>query len=138
MDPPIVIPQFTPEFCTLAFDVRIESRSHDATPDIVEQLAGFDASLADAYCDSIPNINTGVTWPGSIGLCPDCANEGSCNDACALAECLACPAEEGGRTTICLRPSGGEHEGHTLHVPLSALEGLCGHGSTCGRCGNEP
>lgn len=137
MDPPIVIPPFTPEFCAFAFDVRVEARSNDATPDVVEQLAGFDASLADGYCDSFPNISTGVTWPGSIQLCPICTNEGQCNDACALAECLACPAEDDGRATICHRPAGGGN-GHTLRVPSIALEGLCSHGDLCGACGGAP
>src|SRR5262245_12492376 len=138
MDPPIMMPPFTPDFCTFAFDVRIESRSHDATPDVVEQLAGFDASLADAYCDSFPNISTGVTMEGSIPLCPLCGNEGQCNEACAQAECLACPAEDDGRATICHRPSGGEHGAHTLRVPSIALGVHCSHGDSCGSCGGVP
>jgi hypothetical protein len=132
-DPPIVIPEFTPEFCMFAFDVRIETRSHDATPDVVEQLAGFDASLADGYCDSFPNISTGVTVTGSIPLCPDCAG-GGCNEACAIAECLACPLENDGKAAICHQPSGDGHAGHTLRVPHDALEGHCAHGDSCGAC----
>src|SRR5262245_57333112 len=38
---PISIPANTTQFCTLAFDVRIETRSNDTTPVAIEQVSGY-------------------------------------------------------------------------------------------------
>jgi len=51
---PIAIPANTTNFCTLSFDVRIESRSNDTTPDAIEEVSGYDAALGDGVCNTVP------------------------------------------------------------------------------------
>jgi len=53
---PIVVPANTPDFCTLSFDVKLLTRSNDGTPDVIEQVSGFDASLGDGVCDTAPPL----------------------------------------------------------------------------------
>jgi len=84
-DPPLVIPSETPSFCTVEFDVRVETRGNEATPGIVYESAFFDAPSFDGVCDMIPPISTGVFLAAFFRLCPDCVDDGDpCNgtEAC--------------------------------------------------------
>jgi hypothetical protein len=76
---PIEIPAGATNFCTLAFDVRIETRSADGTPDVIEQVSGYDASLGDGVCNTTPPLAAGNTNSGSIRLCPICDDGNACN-----------------------------------------------------------
>src|SRR5262245_5675148 len=75
----IVIPANTPNFCTLSFDVRLETTSNDGTPNAIEQVSGFDASLGDGVCNTTPPLAAGNTNSGSITLCPTCDDGNQCN-----------------------------------------------------------
>jgi hypothetical protein len=58
-------------------------------------------------------------------------------DSCGgtLEQCLACPADERGKVTICHKPDA-DGGGHTLEISRSALQAHCRkHGDTCGPCG---
>src|SRR5262245_25522073 len=76
---PIDIPANTTAFCTLSFDTRIESRSNDGTPDAIEQVSGYDASLGDGVCNTTPPLAAGDTNSGSVRLCPICDDGNQCN-----------------------------------------------------------
>ena len=76
---PIDIPAGAANFCTLAFDVRIETRSADGTPDVIEQVSGYDASLGDGVCNTTPPLGAGNTNSGSLRLCPQCDDGNQCN-----------------------------------------------------------
>jgi hypothetical protein len=76
---PIVVPANTPAFCTLSFDVKIETTSNDSTPSVIEQVSGFDASLGDGVCDTAPQLAAGNTNSGSLALCPVCDDGNQCN-----------------------------------------------------------
>jgi hypothetical protein len=76
---PIVVAAGTPNFCQLSFDVRVETRSNDGTPDVIEQVSGFDASLGDGVCDTAPPLAAGNTNSGSLALCPICDDGNQCN-----------------------------------------------------------
>jgi hypothetical protein len=78
-DSPIVIPAGATAFCTLSFDVRIETTSNDGTPTTIEQVSGFDASTGDGVCDTTPPLAAGNTNSGSLGLCPVCDDGNQCN-----------------------------------------------------------
>jgi hypothetical protein len=71
-DRPLVIPANNESFCALAFDLRIDSASHDATPDLIEEVAGYDPSTGDAVCDNTPPLTTSRTNTGQICIGPDC------------------------------------------------------------------
>jgi hypothetical protein len=75
----IAIPANTPSFCTLSFDVRIETTSNDGTPNVIEEVSGFDASLGDGVCNTAPPLAAGNTNSGSITLCPVCDDGNQCN-----------------------------------------------------------
>ena len=77
---PIVIPANTPNFCRLEFDVKVEARgSNDGTPDVLEEVSGFDASTQDGVCNTVPPLAAGNTNSGSITLCPQCDDGNQCN-----------------------------------------------------------
>ena len=76
---PIAIPSDTSNFCTLSFDVRLESRSNDTTPDAIEEVSGYDAALGDGVCNTVPPLAAGDSNSGSIRLCPVCDDGNQCN-----------------------------------------------------------
>jgi len=75
----VVIPPDSPEFCSLEFNVRVEARSNDATPDQVEQVCGFDAASGDASCDAEAPSASGDADLGFLGLTPVCDDGNACN-----------------------------------------------------------
>ena len=87
---PINIPADNPSFCMLAFDVRIESRSNDGTPDVIEQVSGYDAALGDGVCNTTPPLAAGDTNSGSIRLCPNCDDGNQCNGLETCSPILGC------------------------------------------------
>ena len=88
-DSSIAIPAHAESYCSLEFDVRVETFSSDFTPAVIEQLAGFDATMGDGACDTTPATATGRTNTGQICLAAGCLTTStSCE---ALTE-LAYPA----------------------------------------------
>jgi hypothetical protein len=49
---PLRIPPRQAAYCSLEFDVTVLDGSHDATPDVVEHVAGLGFNRADAGCDN--------------------------------------------------------------------------------------
>jgi len=78
-DAPLRIPAQTPDYCSLDFDLRLETASNDSTPNVIEQVFGMDASLGDAFCDvSGPNAGSDSN-ASSLELCPQCNDGNQCN-----------------------------------------------------------
>jgi hypothetical protein len=79
--PPLAIPAGTPQFCTLEFDVRVEARSMDVTPERVEQVAGLSVADGDAGCDN--GLTAGGSQASLLELCPECDDTNVCTvDTC--------------------------------------------------------
>ena len=89
-DPPLIHPNCTVSFCSLEFDVRIETTSNDGTPDVIEQVSGVDGSQGDAICNSLPPLAAGNTNSGSIRLCPLCDDLDPCNGVETCDSYLGC------------------------------------------------
>jgi len=75
----VVIPPGTPEFCSLEFNVRVESRSNDGTPDEIEQVCGLNATTGDASCDAEETSASDDAEAGVLGLVPVCDDGDVCN-----------------------------------------------------------
>jgi hypothetical protein len=67
----------TRSFCRVEFDVRIESPSNDLTPEIIEQVVGFDLSQGDGVCNTARPLATGGRDSGEICLGPGCETLGA-------------------------------------------------------------
>jgi hypothetical protein len=77
---PFQIPANTPDFCSLDFDIRLESHSNDGTPDTVEQSCGCEGGADDALCE-VGGIARSAeeTGNGIIQFCPVCSDGNPCN-----------------------------------------------------------
>jgi hypothetical protein len=67
-DAPLDVPANTPSFCALEFDVIVLDGSRDATPEVIEQMAGLGFSRADAGCDN--GLRAAAAIMGGIRLAP--------------------------------------------------------------------
>jgi hypothetical protein len=76
---PIDVPRNTPNYCSLSFGVIVAGRSSDATPNQVEQVAGYSVVSGDAVCDN--GLSSSASQSGAIPLCPDCS-VGLCAASC--------------------------------------------------------
>ena len=77
---PFSIPPDTPGFCSLDFDIRVEGRSNDLTPDTIEQAIGVDDGAEDVVCDVAGRSRAAVeTSSGSLQVCPVCDDGNACN-----------------------------------------------------------
>jgi hypothetical protein len=76
-DGPLVVPAETSDYCSLDFDLRLETRSSDGTPDVIEQVIGMDGALGDALCDVAgAGSESGAAF---LLLCPVCNDGNQCN-----------------------------------------------------------
>jgi len=85
----VVIPTDTPSFCSLEFNVRVESRSNDGTPDKIEQVCGLNGTTGDASCVAEEPSASDDAEAGFLGLVPVCDDGNLCNG-------LEVPDEDGG------------------------------------------
>ena len=77
---PILVPADDDDFCTLEFDVQIETvPTADSSPGAIEQVSGFDSSQGDGVCDTVPALAAGNTNSGSLGVCV-CDDGDLCTD----------------------------------------------------------
>ena len=65
---PLMIPAGVESYCDLAFNVRIEAGSNDATHGVIDQVAGFNAAIGDGVCNTTPPLAAGATNTGQICL----------------------------------------------------------------------
>jgi len=80
----LTIPADSPDFCSVAFDMRLETRSNDVTPLFIEQVIGIDSGTGDAVCDSVPPHAGGASVLSRLRLCPSCDDGNVCtSDSCA-------------------------------------------------------
>jgi hypothetical protein len=94
--PNLVIPENTPSFCTISFDVVVQSLSTDATPTQIEEVAGFSVVNNDAVCDN--NLASSGSQSGSITLCPLCDDNNACTTETCNQTTGACDTTN---TTVC-------------------------------------
>jgi len=131
-DPPLVLLSDSPDFCSLAFDVRIETSSHDGTPDLLEQVAGMDAGLGDAVCSTIPPQAGGSTSLIRLKLCPACDDGDPCNGVESCDERLGCipgiPTDCDDHND-CTSDSCIPQTAECAHAPLDATS--CSDGDAC-------
>lgn len=85
---PIVLDPFTQPAngCILSFDVRLQNRGSDATPDIVTAAVGFSSQPIDGRFDADCFNDDGpatISHPTTIAICPDCDD----GDACTTDSC---------------------------------------------------
>lgn len=85
---PIAIPASTGTFCALEFDVQVVGRSNDGTPDVAEEVAGFDAAQLDGQCDN--QLASSGSQAGSIPLCQVCNDGDACTDDVCNSETNKC------------------------------------------------
>lgn len=78
-DKQIIVPANTFPFCQVEFDVRVESRSNDGTPDAIEETFGYDAGGFDATCNTLPPSGASPSVTGAMVLCPLCDDGNPCN-----------------------------------------------------------
>src|SRR5262245_20411173 len=79
-DGPLLIPADTADFCSLDFDVRLETTSNDATPNLVEQTIAVERSLDDAQCEILGRSRSGEDTSSSfLEICPVCDDGNQCN-----------------------------------------------------------
>lgn len=115
---PITIPADTLEFCSLEFNVRVEGRGNDGTPDALEQVCGLDAATSDATCMGGSVSASGDAEAGSLGLAPICDDGNPCNgleiyegNACASGPPLDCDDANSCTTDMCDPLQGCAHWG---------------------------
>src|SRR5262245_19242611 len=114
---PIVVPAGVRSFCSIEFNVRIESLSNDGTPDVIEQAAGLDAFLADGVCDTSPPIAAGRLNSGQICIGGACETLGtSCEPVLDLGYPGSPRLQQVGDTARARLTLGGGHNG--LSVPV--------------------
>jgi hypothetical protein len=65
--PVVQIPENTPNFCEIRFNVRILT-SNPPTSSVLE-VAGYDFTAGNATCNTTPTLNGGLTNTGQLFLC---------------------------------------------------------------------
>jgi hypothetical protein len=116
---PISIPADTPGFCSFEFNVRVEARSNDGTPDQIEQVCGLNAATGDASCLTAAPTSSGDAEAVSLGLGPICDDGNVCNGletydgtACVPGTPLDCNDANSCTTDLCDPLQGCAHFGN--------------------------
>ncbi len=67
--------------CAFQFDIQIEARSGDATPNTISEGLTVRSATLDAQCDN--TLTPDVAQPGALPLCPICNDNNACTtDTC--------------------------------------------------------
>src|SRR5439155_1393016 len=63
-------------FCTLEFDITRVGNSADSTPNLAEEVTGYNSSQNDGQCNN--GLASSNAQSGSIPLCPACDDQNAC------------------------------------------------------------